>query len=64
MPSQSPEQARLMAAVAHGWKKPGGGGPSVKVAKEFNTADTGSGLLAKAMKPKPARRKRNAAMAG
>jgi hypothetical protein len=53
-----------MAAVAHGWKKPGGGGPSVKVAKEFNTADTGSGLLAKAMKPKPARRKRNAAMAG
>ena len=39
MPSTSPAQARLMAAVAHGWKKPGGGGPSVAVAKEFNSAD-------------------------
>jgi hypothetical protein len=39
MPSKSAAQARLMAAVAHGWKKPGGGGPSVKVAKEFNEAD-------------------------
>ena len=39
MPSTSPAQARLMAAVAHGWHKPGGGGPSVKVAKEFNRAD-------------------------
>jgi len=28
-----------MAAVAHGWHKPGGGGPSRKVAKEFNRAD-------------------------
>ena len=28
-----------MAAVAHGWHKPGGGGPSVAVAKEFNQAD-------------------------
>jgi hypothetical protein len=28
-----------MAAVSHGWKKPGGGGPSVAVAKEFNRAD-------------------------
>ena len=41
MPSTSPAQARLMAAVAHGWKKPGGGGPPVSVAKEFNKADTG-----------------------
>lgn len=40
MPSTSPAQKRLMAAVAHGWHKPGGGGPSVKVAKEFNKADT------------------------
>ena len=39
MPSTSPAQARLMAAVAHGWKKPGGGGPSVAVAQEFNQAD-------------------------
>lgn len=28
-----------MRAVAHGWKMPGGGGPSVKVAKEFMGAD-------------------------
>ena len=39
MPSTSPAQKRLMAAVAHGWHKPGGGGPSVTVAKEFNQAD-------------------------
>ena len=38
MPSKSPEQARLMRAVAHGWHKPGGG-PSQKVAKEFMLAD-------------------------
>jgi hypothetical protein len=30
-----------MAAVAHGWQKPGGGGPPVSVAKEFNQADKG-----------------------
>lgn len=41
MPSKSPAQAHLMAAVAHGWHKPGGGGPSVSVAKEFNNADQG-----------------------
>lgn len=28
-----------MAAVAHGWHKPGGGGPPVSVAKDFNRAD-------------------------
>ena len=28
----------MMAAVAHGWKKPGGG-PSKAVAMEFNKAD-------------------------
>lgn len=28
-----------MRAVAHGWKKPGGDGPSVSVAKEFARAD-------------------------
>lgn len=38
MPSKSPEQARLMRAVAHGWKKPGGG-PSRAVAREFVEAD-------------------------
>lgn len=35
MPSKTPKQAKLMRAVAHGWKKPGGGGPSTAVAKEF-----------------------------
>jgi hypothetical protein len=39
MPSKSPAQARLMRAVSHGWHKPGGGGPSVAVAKEFVAAD-------------------------
>lgn len=39
MPSKTEAQARLMAAVAHGWKKPGGGGPSVAVAQEFTAAD-------------------------
>lgn len=39
MPSVSPKQAKLMRAVAHGWEKPGGGGPSVSVAKEFMHAD-------------------------
>lgn len=39
MPSKSPAQARLMRAVAHGWKKPGGGGPSQEVAREFVNAD-------------------------
>lgn len=49
MPSQSPAQARLMAAVAHGWKKPGKGGPSQEVAKEFNQADKGGRMLQQAM---------------
>jgi hypothetical protein len=51
MPSTTPPQARLMAAIAHGWHKPGGGGPSVKVAREFNQADKGSAMLSKGMKP-------------
>ena len=50
MPSKSPAQARLMAAVAHGWKPPKSSGISVpvKVAKEYNKADTGSKTLARA----------------
>lgn len=28
-----------MRATAHGWQKPGGGGPSVAVAQEFVKAD-------------------------
>jgi hypothetical protein len=48
-----------MRAVAHGWKKPGGGGPSVSVAKEFAEADKAKGThmkkgghMSKAMKPR------------
>lgn len=41
MPSSSPKQARLMAAIAHGWKPPKSSGIKIprKVAKEFNRAD-------------------------
>jgi len=45
MPSKSPAQARLMRAVAHGWKKPGGGGPTRAVAKEFVEADKRRGKV-------------------
>jgi hypothetical protein len=51
MPSTSKPQAKLMAAVAHGMK-PRKGGPSVKVAKEFNRADKGLKMLSNAMKKK------------
>ena len=37
MPSRSEAQARLMRAVAHGWRKPGV--PSRAVAEEFVDAD-------------------------
>ena len=43
MPSTSPAQARLMRAVSRGWHKPGGGGPSVAVAKDFVKADQAKG---------------------
>lgn len=39
MPSTSPAQAKLMRAIAHGWRKPGGGGPTPEVAREFVQAD-------------------------
>ena len=52
MPSKTPAQARLMSAVAHGWRKPGGGGPPVEVAKEFNQADKGGDTLRQAMAEK------------
>lgn len=49
MPSTSPDMARLMAAVDHGWKKPGGGGPTKAVAHEFATADKSVGNYTKKM---------------
>ena len=51
MPSKSPAQARLMAAIAHGWKPDNmKNPPSRRVAREFNQADTGTGALSRAMR--------------
>lgn len=52
MPSKSPAQARLMAAVAHGWHPTQEKGPPESVAKEFNQADKGTKMLSSAMKGK------------
>jgi hypothetical protein len=43
MPSKTKSQAKLMAACAHGADYPSC--PPKKVAKEFNKADTGTGIL-------------------
>jgi len=57
MPSKSPAQARLMAAVAHGWKPKGKKPPvPVAVAEEFNREDAGGGLLGMAMRKRKAKR--------
>jgi len=47
MPSKSPKQARLMAAAAHNPAFAKKVGVSAKIAKEFNAADRGSGILKK-----------------
>lgn len=40
MPSKSPEQAKTMRAIAHGWKPKGSAkGIPVSVAKDFAAAD-------------------------
>ena len=50
MPSTSEAQARLMAAIAHGWHPTGlKHAPSQAVAQDFNQADKGSALLSHAM---------------
>lgn len=41
MPSKSAKQHRYMEMIAHGGKPRKGGGPSLKVAKEFVSADKG-----------------------
>ena len=43
MPDTSKAQRKLMLAVEHGWKKPGGGGPTQAVAKRFTAADKAKG---------------------
>lgn len=45
MPSKSKAQARLMAMVAHNPKMARKTGVPVKVAKEFNASDAGTGIL-------------------
>lgn len=45
MPSKSGKQARLMAAAAHNLKFAKRVGVPVSVAKEFNQADKGTGIL-------------------
>lgn len=45
MPSKSPKQARMMAAAAHNPAFAKKVGVPVKVAKEFNKADTGTGII-------------------
>lgn len=55
MPSHSEAQARLMAAIAHGWHPTGlKHAPSQAVAHDFNQADKGSALLHHAMQHKAA----------
>lgn len=52
MPSKSPEQKQLMAAVAHGWKPDRIKGPPVAVAKEFNKADVAAHAVKMLREPK------------
>lgn len=49
MPSKTPAQARLMAAVAHSPKIAKETGVPQSVGREFNKADTGTKMLSKAM---------------
>jgi len=49
MPSRSAKQARTMAAAAHNPAFARKVGIPVKVAKEFNQADKGTGLIGRAM---------------
>lgn len=50
MPSKSPAQARMMAAAAHNPKFAKKVGVPPGVAKEFNQADKGTGILRKKKK--------------
>lgn len=50
MPSSSPKQARTMAAAAHNPKFAKKMGIPQGVAKEFNQADAGKGMLKKKRK--------------
>lgn len=56
MPSKSSAQARLMAAAAHNPKFAKKVGVPSGVAKEFNSADAGTGILRKKKKGMPSRK--------
>jgi hypothetical protein len=53
MPSKSPAQARMMAAAAHDPAFAKKVGVPTSVAKDFNEADKGGGMIKKAMKYGP-----------
>lgn len=53
MPSRSPKQARMMAMAAHNPAMAKKMGVPVAVAREFNAADAGTGILKKRMPNKP-----------
>ena len=57
MPSRSPAQARLMAAVAHSPEFAKKVGVPQSVGQEFNKADKGGRMLKQAMQAKALRRK-------
>jgi hypothetical protein len=52
MPSKSPAQARLMAGAAHNPKFAKKVGVPMKVAKDFNLADAGTGIIRRKRKAK------------
>lgn len=52
MPSKTAKQARMMAAAAHDPKFAKKVGIPQKVAREYNQADKGRGILHQAMKKK------------
>jgi hypothetical protein len=56
MPSVSPAQARLMAAAAHSPAFAKKVGVPQSVAREYNQADKGSGLIKRAMQPSAPKR--------
>jgi hypothetical protein len=51
MPSKSKKQARLMAAAAHNPEFARKVGVPAKVAREFNQADAGTGILSSKRNP-------------
>ena len=58
MPSVSGKQARFMAMCAHDPEHARGTCPSMKVAREYNRADKGSGMLSRAVKRVHERRRK------